>query len=100
MPKDREAKAAREEEKKELAQTKAQLEVLVMKNQELTQANMQLEAFKDLIFGLAFVAVIVFVDMALTSERARKQIDLESSHRAKLRCPKNANFASTYVYEG
>jgi hypothetical protein len=70
MPKDREAKAAREEEKKELAQTKAQLEVLVMKNQELTQANMQLEAFKDLIFGLAFVAVIVFVDMALTSERA------------------------------
>jgi hypothetical protein len=68
--KDREAKAAREEEKKELAQTKAQLEVLVMKNQELTQANMQLEAFKDLIFGLAFVAVIVFVGMALTSEGA------------------------------
>jgi hypothetical protein len=37
---------------------------------ELTQANMQLEAFKDLIFGLAFVAVIVFIGMALTSEGA------------------------------
>jgi hypothetical protein len=31
---------------------------------------MQLEAFKDLIFGLAFVAVIVFIGMALTSEGA------------------------------
>ena len=67
--KDREAKAAREEEKRELAQIKAQLEVLVIKNQELTQSNMQLEVFKDLIFGLAG-AVIVFVGMALTSEGA------------------------------
>jgi hypothetical protein len=68
--KEREAKAAREEEKKELAQTKAELEVLVMKNQELTQTNMELEAFKDLILALVFVAAVVFVGLALTSEGA------------------------------
>ena len=68
--KEREAEAARAEEKRELAQTKAQLEVLVIKNQELTQDNMQLEAFKDLIFALAFVAFIVFLGMALPSEGA------------------------------
>ena len=66
--KEREAKAAREEEKRELAQTKAQLEVLVMKNQELSQTNAELEAFKDLILALVFVAAIVFVGMAFTSE--------------------------------
>jgi hypothetical protein len=68
--KDREAKAAREEEKRELAQTKARLEVLVIKNQELTQANKELAAFKDLVLVLVFVAAIVFVGMALSPEGA------------------------------
>ena len=66
--KDREAKAAREEEKKELAQAKAQLEVLVMKNQELTKANKELVDFKDLVLVLAFVAAVVFIGMALAPE--------------------------------
>ena len=37
--KDREVEAAGEEEEREISQTKAQLEVLVMKNQELIQDN-------------------------------------------------------------
>jgi hypothetical protein len=68
--KDREVEAAREEEKKEIAQTKAQLEVLVMKNQELIQANQDLEAFKNVVLVLLFVAALVFLGMALGSESA------------------------------
>ena len=68
--KDREANATRQEEKKEIAQTKAQLEVLVMKNQELLQANQELEAFKNLILFLVFVAALVYVGMAVASESA------------------------------
>ena len=68
--KDREANAAREEEKKEIAQAKAQLEVLVMKNQELVHANQELEAFKNLVLALTFIAVLVFLGMAFASESA------------------------------
>jgi hypothetical protein len=82
--KEREAKLC--QTKEELAQTKAQVEVLVMKNhelgqahaqvkvlekenQELTEANNDLEAFKNLAIALVVIAVVVFVGMALTSER-------------------------------
>jgi len=73
---EREAKLART--KGEQAQTKAHLEVLVMKNhelsqdhahvkvlekrnQELTEANNDLQAFKNLVMVIAVVAVVVFV---------------------------------------
>ena len=72
--KEREAKLT--ETKKELAQTKAQVEVLVIKNHEskaqvevLEKRNQELEDFKKLVMVLAVVAVVVFVGMALTSER-------------------------------
>jgi cell shape-determining protein MreC len=82
--KEREAKLC--QTKEELAQTKAQVEVLMMKNhelgqahahvkvlekenQELTKANNDLEAFKNLAIALAVIVVVVFVGMALTSER-------------------------------
>ena len=83
--KEREAKLAQTEE--ELVQTKVQLEVLVMKNhelsgaheqvkvlaqknQELAEANRDLEAFRNIVLVLLAVAAFVYVGMALTSKAA------------------------------
>jgi len=82
---EREAKLAHAEA--DLVQTKAELEVLVMKNhelseaeaqvkvlqkmnQELTESNSDLEAFKNLVMVLVVVAAVVLVGMALTPKAA------------------------------
>ncbi len=41
-----------------------------MKNQELVHANQELEAFKNLVLALTFIAVLVFLGMAFASESA------------------------------
>jgi hypothetical protein len=83
--KEREAKLVQTQE--ELAQTKAHLEVLVIKNHELKQSEAQakvlpqknqemsltvanLEAFRNIVLVLLAFAAIVYVGMALTSEAA------------------------------
>jgi hypothetical protein len=87
--KEREAKLV--QTKEELAQTKAHVETLVMKNhetrkelkqsedqvtvltqkaQDLSLANANLEAFRNIVLVLLAVAAFVYVGMALTSEAA------------------------------
>jgi hypothetical protein len=54
----------------ELKQSEAQVEALAQKNQELSRANANLEAFRNIVLVLLVVVVIAYVGMALTSEAA------------------------------
>jgi cell division protein FtsB len=83
--KEREAKLVQTQE--ELAQTKAHVEVLTIRNHEMKQSEAQvrglvqknqelnltvanLEAFRNIVLVLLAVAAFVYVGMALTSESA------------------------------
>jgi len=52
----------------ELKQSEAQVRVLARKNQDLSLANANLEAFRNIVLVLLAVAAFVYVGMALTSE--------------------------------
>ena len=54
----------------ELKQSEAQVKVLVQKNQELILTNVNLEAFRNIVLVLIVFVAIVYVGMALTSETA------------------------------
>ena|SRR5579864_4200984 len=54
----------------ELKQSQEQVEVLTKKNQELSRSNANLEALTNIVLVLLAVAAFVYVGMALTSEAA------------------------------